>query len=78
MTRQPTDDDITALRKDGDLPRYLRDLIRPTRHTSPARGDPTTPYGPAHRPGAWPHPTQPPTSLVCQPNCPCAIHPPPT
>lgn len=73
MDLQP--DDTRALRRDGDWSAYLRDLIRPTRHTPPARGDPTTGYGPGHTPGAWPYPTQPPTSLVCQPDCPCATPP---
>jgi hypothetical protein len=72
---EPTDDDIRALRHQGDLRAYLRNLARPTRHPTPEPANTTT-YSPTHHTGAWPHPTRPPTSPICQPDCPCAIHPP--
>lgn len=77
MTHDLTPDDTTALRRQGDWHLYLRGLIRPTRPHTPARDGPTTTYGPTHQPGAWPHGTHPPTSTVCQPDCDCAIRPPP-
>lgn len=70
-----TDDDITALRRQGDLGRYLRGLIRPTRPAAPSTPAATA-HGPHHRTGAWPHGTHPTTSLICHPACGCALHPP--
>ncbi|WP_159011732.1 hypothetical protein [Streptomyces sp. NRRL F-5123] len=73
----PTEDDITALRRQGDLGAYLRDLIRPTRHTPEPRAGPDTPtHGPGHHRGAWPHGTHPATSAICTPDCNCATPPP--
>lgn len=73
----PTDDDITTLRRQGDLSQYLRGLIRPTRTTATAADDRA--FGPRHQPGTWPHGTHPPTSAICHPDCPCALNrPPPT
>ncbi|MEC3993978.1 hypothetical protein VSR01_10655 [Actinacidiphila sp. DG2A-62] len=72
----PTDDDITALRRDGDLSQYLRGLIRPTRTTVATADDRA--FGPRHQPGAWPAGTHPPTSAICHPDCGCALTKPPT
>lgn len=71
----PTEDDIHALRHDGDLRAYLRDLIRKPTTTPTARAGPA--HGPLHRPGAWPHGTHPTTSATCRPDCACATEPPP-
>jgi hypothetical protein len=53
------EDDIRALRRQGDLRGYLRSLARHT--TTPASAQPaaTTDYGPHHTPGAWPYGTHP-------------------
>ncbi|MFF4552760.1 hypothetical protein [Streptomyces sp. NPDC001422] len=59
-------DDIAALRQEGDLHVYMRSLIRPTRTpaTAKPRRDRRTwgavPIPPDHKPGAWPPGTSPP------------------
>jgi hypothetical protein len=70
---EPTEDDVLALRRDGDLPAYLRSLIRKPARTAPVRAGPD----PRHQPGAWPYGTHPTNSAICRPDCPCnpAGHP---
>ncbi|MFL1904806.1 hypothetical protein ACJWDR_37735 [Streptomyces tauricus] len=59
-------DDITALDREGDLPDYMRSLIRPTRTPTPNKprrdrrrwGAISIP--PDHKPGQWPPGTSPP------------------
>ncbi|MGW4670122.1 hypothetical protein [Streptomyces sp. NPDC004324] len=60
------EDDITALHHEGDLPDYIRSLIRPTRQNTPTkprrnrRRWGAIPIPPDHKPGAWPPGTSPP------------------
>lgn len=53
-------ENTAAMRREGDLPRYLRDQIRAgnSRRTTPPKT--VTPKPPGHRPGAWPSGTSPP------------------
>lgn len=66
MTDHPVDrQDVTALRKEGDLRSYLRGLIKSTKSTgTPARKRKpkwgSIPIPPDHTPGAWPAGTRPP------------------
>jgi hypothetical protein len=59
-------DDITALREEGDLKGYMRSLIRPTREATPTtkrrdrRRWGAIPIPADHKPGAWPPGTSPP------------------
>lgn len=59
-------DDITALDREGDLPTYMRALIRPTRNPTPTtrrrdrRRWGAVPIPPDHKPGQWPPGTSPP------------------
>jgi hypothetical protein len=59
-------DDITALEREGDLPDYIRSLIRPTRNPTPTkprrdrRKWGAIPIPPDHKPGAWPPGASPP------------------
>lgn len=69
MNHDLDEDDVRALRQDGDLGTYLRTLIRKPTTNTPARAGPN-PHA-THRPGAWPHGTHPTNSAICRPNCPC-------
>lgn len=75
MNDEPTEDDIRALHRQGDLGTYLRSLIRKPATSPAVRAGPTDPR---HRPGAWPYGTHPTDSAVCRPDCPCNPGPPPT
>ncbi|MCT9092912.1 hypothetical protein N4G70_29165 [Streptomyces sp. ASQP_92] len=61
-------DDVKAMRKQGDLGRYLRDQIRAgnARRTSPPATAPP-PKPPGYRAGAWPTGTRPPDPPPPQP-----------
>jgi hypothetical protein len=60
-------ENTAAMRREGDLGRYLRDQIRAgnSRRTTPPKV--VTPKPPGHRPGAWPSGTSPPGPLKPQP-----------
>lgn len=61
-------EDVAAMKREGDLGRYLRQQIRDgqARRTKPAR-PPAPPPPPGYRPGAWPTGTSPPGPLKPQP-----------
>lgn len=54
-------EDIAAMKREGDLSRFLRDQIRAgnARRTAPAKAVPS-PKPPGYKPGAWPTGTSPP------------------
>lgn len=60
-------ENVAAMRREGDLGRFLRDQIRAgnARRTEPPRV--VVPKPPGHRPGAWPSGTSPPGPLKPQP-----------
>ena len=59
--------DVAAMKREGDLGRYLRDQIRAgqARRTTPVKT--AVPKPPGHRPGAWPSGTSPPGPVKPQP-----------
>lgn len=61
-------ENVAAMKREGDLGRFLRDQIRAgnARRTTPAKAAPP-PKPPGHRPGAWPSGTSPPGPLKPQP-----------
>jgi hypothetical protein len=61
-----TEDDMRAMRQQGDRSTFLRSLIKPTR-TGQVPAPPPTRHEPDHRPGTWPAGTQPPGPLPAQP-----------
>lgn len=71
-----TADDITALKADGDLARFIAELTT----NRPTATEPAPPpsvgslYGPFHQPGAWPAGTRT-DRPTCHPDCDCAIPP---
>jgi hypothetical protein len=72
-----SDDDIAALRKEGDFGAYLR--LRFGAGETPAAATPAPPVigsanGPLHKPGAWPSGTRT-DRPTCHPDCDCATHP---
>lgn len=66
MTDDITEDDMRAMRQQGDRAVFLRSLIQPTRTTN-ASPPPASRHEPGHRPGAWPAGTHPPGPLPPQP-----------
>jgi hypothetical protein len=54
-----TPEDTAAMRREGDLPGYMRSLIRRTATGKPAT-KPQAPGPPGRRPGTWPPGTRPP------------------
>lgn len=60
-------ENVAAMKREGDLGRFLRDQIRAgnARRAEPPKT--VTPKPPGHRPGAWPSGTSPPGPLKPQP-----------
>lgn len=60
-------ENTAAMKREGDLGRYLRDQIRAgqARRDKPAQKAPPRPTG--HKPGTWPSGTSPPGPLKPQP-----------
>lgn len=54
------EDDIAAMRREGDLHGFLRDQVRAGRNRRAVPPAVKPPALPGHRPGAWPAGTRPP------------------
>lgn len=75
MAADPTVEDITAMRAQGDdFREYLRmRLAAGRRQPEPPQQTAThTDYGPLHRPGAWPAGTRT-DRPTCHPDCDCSL-----
>lgn len=78
MNREPDPEDLSAVISEGDLVPYLLSLAGLDRKRTPGTGTgdeavARPPFGPLHRPGAWPAGTRPTDHNTCHPNCDCAL-----
>lgn len=67
-------EDVTAMRKQGDLRAFLRSQVAEGAARRDAKPKPTAPRPPAsRRPGEWPPGTSPPGPHLCPLDRPCPI-----